>query len=67
MDHWFLHIRTEKQKNWCYTIIYSLFDEINGPIVEQGAILIKYQEEKFLEIIFTEKHMNMIQAWILNI
>lgn len=33
--------------NWCYTIIYSLFDEINGPIVDQGAMLIKYHEVNY--------------------
>ena len=29
---------------WCFTIIYSLFDEINGPIVDQGAMYVKYHE-----------------------
>lgn len=37
----------DKINKWCYTIIYSLFDEINGPIVDQGAMFVKYHEANY--------------------
>lgn len=42
----FKYFNSELNK-WCYTIIYSLFNEINGPIVDQGAMFIKYHDANY--------------------